>query len=186
MKENPKRRVSILTKDRYLYQKLFLELLENGNYSFCDKDSAEIVICDSDTENPVEGAVTLSRSKEKGADITLPFEIDTLAHFLDKKKRVPLVLPKDERAVVLHGEKIKLTEIEYALFSLLMSRREFVTREEILNTVWHGKADDGIVNVYIHYLREKLEKSGEKLIISSRKLGYRISENYLDGEGEKL
>ena len=43
-------------------------------------------------------------------------------------------------------------------------------------------ADGGILNVYVHYLREKLEKRGEKIIISSRKSGYKIDEKYLKGE----
>ena len=52
-------------------------------------------------------------------------------------------------------------------------------REEILSTVWGGEADSGVINVYIHYLREKLEVCGEKIILSSRKCGYKIDEKYL-------
>ena len=36
--------------------------------------------------------------------------------------------------------------------------------------------DGGVVNVYVHYLREKLEKNGERIIISTRNLGYKINE----------
>ena len=57
---------------------------------------------------------------------------------------------------------------------------EFVSREEILSQVWNGDADCGIINVYIHYLREKIEH-GEKIILSSRKQGYCIDEKYLGG-----
>ena len=89
---------------------------------------------------------------------------------------------EEEKCVLLFGEKIKLTELEYALFSLLYKRQSFVSREEILASVWHGEADGGIINVYVHYLREKLEKGGEKIILSSRKLGYGISENFLGGK----
>ena len=39
------------------------------------------------------------------------------------------------------------------------------------------------MNVYIHYLREKLEADGEKIILSSRSHGYKIDEKYLT-EGE--
>ena len=55
---------------------------------------------------------------------------------------------------------------------------EFVSREEILHSVWSGDADPGIINVYVHYLREKLE-DGEKIIVSSRKNGYKIDGRYL-------
>jgi DNA-binding response OmpR family regulator len=44
-----------------------------------------------------------------------------------------------------------------------------------------------VLNVYVHYLREKLE-DGKKIIISSRKLGYKIDERYLtpdDRNGDK-
>ena len=70
----------------------------------------------------------------------------------------------------------------FSLFNLLYSRKgEFVSRDEILALVWNGKADKGILNVYVHYLREKLEKNGEKIILSSRNYGYKINEKYLGG-----
>ena len=59
---------------------------------------------------------------------------------------------------------------------------EFISREEILERVWKNSADSGVINVYVHYLREKLERHGEKIILSSRKGGYRIDEKYLGGE----
>ena len=43
----------------------------------------------------------------------------------------------------------------------------------------HLAADEKTVNVYIHYLREKLESGGEKIIISSRNMGYKIDSKYL-------
>ena len=51
--------------------------------------------------------------------------------------------------------------------------------------VWHGDADGGIVNVYIHYLREKLEDCGERVIIASRGRGYSLSEKYAKMFGER-
>ena len=86
---------------------------------------------------------------------------------------------------MLRGEVIKLTEVEHALFLALMKRGgEFASREDILREVWGSEADEGIINVYVHYLREKLEKSGEKIIVSSRKLGYKIDGKYLGGDKE--
>jgi len=52
------------------------------------------------------------------------------------------------------------------------------SREELLSRVWGNDTDPGVLNVYVHYLREKLERGGEKIILSSRKCGYRISEKY--------
>ena len=62
-------------------------------------------------------------------------------------------------------------------------RGEYVSREELLSRIWQNKTDKGILNVYIHYLREKLEKGGERIIISSRNLGYKINEVFIS-EGE--
>ena len=53
----------------------------------------------------------------------------------------------------------------------------FVSREEILREIWDNCADAGVINVYVHYLREKIEH-GEKIIISSRNNGYKIDEKY--------
>ena len=58
------------------------------------------------------------------------------------------------------------------------------SKAEILRHVWGGDADDGIVNVYVHYLREKLEAGTEKIILSSRGNGYKINEKFLDSEGD--
>jgi DNA-binding response OmpR family regulator len=74
----------------------------------------------------------------------------------------------------------KLTEAEFALLEVLVEcGGEFIKREELLSRVWGDNADPGVVTVYIHYLREKLEKNGEKVIISSRKNGYKISERFV-------
>lgn len=89
-----------------------------------------------------------------------------------------------ERCAYIRDKKISLTEVEFNLLNCLVSKGgEFVTREQILSTVWGEGVDGGVVNVYVHYLREKLEFFGEKIIISSRKSGYKIREDYLRGGG---
>ena len=88
-------------------------------------------------------------------------------------------MANDKRCAYLFGEEIRLTEVEYKLLGKLLSTcPEFVSREELLATVWGGECDTGVVNVYIYYLRQKLEKSGNKVIISSRSYGYKIDEKY--------
>ena len=78
------------------------------------------------------------------------------------------------------GRKIKLTELEYGLLSILMSKKgQSFGKEELLGRLWGEGVDLGVVNVYVHYLREKLEAGGEKVIISSRGAGYKINEKYL-------
>ena len=98
-------------------------------------------------------------------------------HGVDKKR---LEVTPALRLVSLDGEKIALTELELKLLTAIMSGNgSFVSRERLLEVVWENKKDVGIVNVYVHYLREKLEKNGEKIILSSRGEGYKISERYV-------
>ena len=174
---------AILTRDRYLYQKLYLELKEKG-YSVTEEKKADVLICDLDFFESRAGAVSLSRRKDAGADLTLPLRRGELSEFLSKISADGISVIPEAKTVKLGARSIKLTEIEFSLFSLLFERRDYVSRNEILDTVWGDGVDGGVINVYIHYLREKLESGGEKIILSSRKLGYRISEKYLRGENE--
>ena len=77
------------------------------------------------------------------------------------------------------GEReLKLTDLEEALFMKLYSARgEFVCRAELFSVFADGSSES-MRNVYIHYLREKLERDGARVIISSRKHGYKIDEKY--------
>ena len=171
-------RIKILTKNEYLYRKLVLELLDGEGFSVVESGEDALLV-DVDTERFSPSAITMSY-KEK-ADIKLPFRLGEVRAMLLKRTFSAIALVEEEKSVLLFGEKIKLTELEYALFSLLYKRRGFVSREEILASVWRGEADGGIINVYVHYLREKLEKNGEKIILSSRKEGYGISEKFMGG-----
>ena len=91
-----------------------------------------------------------------------------------------LIIERDGRGVILDGERIRLTEREHALLSAIAEGGgDFVGRDELRERAFGPDMGGGILNVYIHYLREKLEKNGEKLILSSRLGGYRIDEKYL-------
>lgn len=168
-------KVAILTKDKYLYQKLFLELSEAGGFEVC-ATGAELTVCDLDTV-PSGGDVTISRRSDVGAELRLPLPLGALAARLRGGDR--LVLDAARRTARLAGREEKLTELEFALLSLLCERRGFVERRELIEKLWSAGASDSALNVYVHYLREKLERGGERLIISSRREGYRINEKYL-------
>lgn len=91
----------------------------------------------------------------------------------------PLVLLEKERALRLYGEEIRLTEVEFSLLlALVRARGQFLSREALRAAVWGSEGTDGLLSVYIHYLREKLERGGEKVILSSRKAGYALSEKF--------
>ncbi len=175
------KRVSVYTKDEYLYKKISLSLPDCEVKRAFTEDDAVGSVCvfiDIDTlPVKIEGAVTMSRRSE--ADLSIPFSLDAPSAMLSPSDLPSCTLLPQRRSVILEDKEIRLTELEYALFELIVSAgEECVSREEILERVWGGEADGGIVNVYVHYLREKLERRGEKLITSHRGRGYTLSEKY--------
>ena len=180
--------VAVYTKNELLFQKLLLSapsgvMVINALHK-PETEMPLLTLCDIDTVEAKSHSITMSRGD--GADIKIPFSVDTLPSLIESAKNSApkLSIIEEERSVLLYGEKIKLTELEFKLFYTLFSSREFVSRKEILSQVWGESCDEGIINVYIHYLREKLETRGEKIIISSRKFGYKISESFTGREGE--
>jgi two-component system OmpR family response regulator len=62
------------------------------------------------------------------------------------------------------GERIDLTAKEFALLATLMQRPgQVFTRSVLLDTVWDGAtgAYTNVVDLYVHYLRKKLDRDGE-------------------------
>lgn len=175
--------ITVVGKNKYLWQKIRLCLPE------CSVEFSEsaplaavgTVIYDADTAecDVPRGAVTVSRRGE--ATLQSPFSEGDLRRVLFGTGKSRLRLALSDRCAYLDGEQIRLTEVEFALLKLLYDKEGgFATREEIISRVWHSAVTESAVNVYIHYLREKLERSGEKLIFSSRKEGYRLSEALME------
>ncbi len=175
-------RFFVKSKNKYLKQKIILEATYLG-HEYYEGKRADIVFCDIDTALPAPNDVTLS--KDRDADITLPFELGALEPYFKGGASLNILYCEGEgEKVSFKGEYIRLTGFEKKLFySLYSAMGEFVSREELLKTVWDNSADIGIVNVYVYYLRKKLEKDGEKVIIAGRKEGYRIDKKFLGGDG---
>jgi len=92
-------------------------------------------------------------------------------------RHADLVLHRIEHRVERAGRTIDLTAKEFALLEVLMLHRcECVSRSQLLVEVWQTAADTGtnIVDVYINYLRRKLEDGGGGLIETVRGQGYRL------------
>jgi two-component system, OmpR family, response regulator len=82
------------------------------------------------------------------------------------------------RIVVRGGCDIELTAREFAVLHFLAQHAgEVVSREQLLEHVW-GESDDGstnIVDVYVGYLRKKLERrSRSRLIRTVRGIGFQL------------
>ncbi len=178
-------KISVFTSDDFLYRKIALDAPQDS-VMLRGVEEADILLVDIDN-SPSPSCAHITMSRHGTADIAIPFRLGTIKSLTESPelKKSPLTIHKEERCAYLRGERIKLTELEFALFSLLYRRGgEFAMRDEILREVWGEGVDPGILNVYIHYLREKLEAHGEKIIISSRKCGYKIDSKYFGGEAD--
>ena len=131
---------------------------------------------------------------DAGADdyIVKPFSIEELlarlrAHLRRTNEEDPdelifldLSLNRRTREVKRGDRLIELTATEYDLMEYLISHpRQVLTREQILERVWGYDfgGDSNIIEVYVRYLRLKLESNKEKRIIQTvRGVGYVLKE----------
>ncbi len=91
-----------------------------------------------------------------------------------------LKLNRSTREIYRSDRLIELTAKEFDLLDYLISHpRQVLTRDQILERVWgyDFMGDSNIIEVYIRYLRLKLEAEGEKRLIQTvRGVGYVLRE----------
>ncbi|MDJ0555209.1 MAG: response regulator transcription factor [Microcoleaceae cyanobacterium MO_207.B10] len=127
---------------------------------------------------------------DAGADdyVLKPFSVEELlarvrAHLRRTQEPNPdllvfddLSLNKSTREVFRGNRSIELTAKEFDLLEYLMVHpRQVLTRDRILEVVWgyDFMGDSNIIEVYIRYLRLKLEANSEKRLIQTvRGVGY--------------
>ncbi len=82
--------------------------------------------------------------------------------------------------VTRNGEPVELTQKEFALLEYLLRNKEKVCRRtRIVEKVWnmHFDYDTSVIDVYINFLRKKLDEPGKPSFIHTvRGVGYRISD----------
>jgi DNA-binding response OmpR family regulator len=133
------------------------------------------------------------QSLNLGADdyVTKPFSFQELAaranailrrkadRSLSVLRVEDLELDPGARKVRRGQREVKLSPKEFDLLHLLMRRPgETVTRQHLLLECWGTQeTDSNLVDVYVNYLRKKIESAGEdKLIQTVRGAGYRLGE----------
>nr|WP_263313474.1 response regulator transcription factor [Mammaliicoccus sp. Marseille-Q6498] len=126
--------------------------------------------------------------------MTKPFEIEELlarirAHL---KQMIETKAAKDKeiffkhlsihplsREVYIEQELINLTQKEYdLLLYLIENKNQVLTREQIIEAVWGYEyyGDTNVIDVYVRYLRKKLDQNEISLISSVRGIGYMIKD----------
>lgn len=123
--------------------------------------------------------------------ITKPFEPDILLARIqvrlrekgiiyEKLKVGDLELDPKTTKVTRGKKEIKLTPQEFKLLEYLMSNKnQILSRDMILNRVWmfDTEVETRVVDVYVGYLRGKIDKGfSKKLIYSVRGFGYMIKD----------
>lgn len=109
---------------------------------------------------------------------TAPAPVRTTRGFAD------VVMDVEEKQVTRSGQPIELTATEYRLLEyFLRNPRKVLSRMDLLEQVWgyDFNMNTKVVDVYINYLRRKLEKAGAARIIHTVVgMGYILKEVYED------
>ncbi|PQP88894.1 winged helix-turn-helix domain-containing protein, partial [Paenibacillus sp. AR247] len=82
----------------------------------------------------------------------------------------------DARVATRGGTPIELTKREFDLLAVFMKHPNLVqTRDMLLDLVWgyDSQVETNVVDVYVRYLRNKLDSAGEESVIQTvRGMGY--------------
>jgi len=160
-------------------------------------------VCRALREEDIGTPVLFLTARDEGPDkltglalgddyVTKPFSIEELVARIravlrrsvppDELSRIrldDLVVDLDTHEVWRAGEAISLTATEFNLLVFLASNsRRVVSKSQILDAVWNEGFDgeSNIVEIYVSYLRKKLDHGRSPLIRTVRGVGYTLRE----------
>ncbi|MBO5279743.1 MAG: winged helix-turn-helix transcriptional regulator [Clostridia bacterium] len=158
-------------------------------------DEAKLYVCDPEvtSADSLPTAKTLIIGKGDGAfihSLEAPFLISDLRKELMSmltegearekapapkkgKKSLSLALNESTKSAKLRGNDISLSPTEFRILSLLLDRKGDVVTHDEINSLIEGERSNK-ANVYICFLRRKLESGGDKIIYSVRGKGFMI------------
>lgn len=114
----------------------------------------------------------LARIRAVGRRVVREVQTNTILKFKD------IEIDTDARAAKRGGRTIELTKREYDLLLILLQNiNRVLTRDVLLEKVWgyESFAETNVVDVYIRYLRNKIDNDNEESIIQTvRGSGYVI------------
>ena len=88
-----------------------------------------------------------------------------------------LTLDPETREVQRAGQVINLTEREFLLLEyLLRNQGKVISRQAIVDSAWESDTEisDNAVDVYISYLRRKIDQGNARLIHTVRGVGFKV------------
>jgi len=179
------------------YAAIILDLLLPGMNGFqvCSTLRAE------DNWTPIlvltakDGDYDLAEALDTGADdfLSKPFSMVVLLARLRAVARrraeiEPTVLRRGSLSIDVRrrtcgrrGADVRFTPREFALLEHLVRQGDFVSsKNDLLAEVWGPDfvGDPNIVEVYVRYLRKKLDRDGDESVIETvRGIGYRVSDH---------
>ena len=182
-KPSPKRIMLCGFSDSYAKM---LQGLFAGEAVFCTSDP-DLIIADEHSEPSRQNvpAVILGSVEAKRKNrlyLRRPVELKRLRELVllfasvspHSRKDTTVICDSEALTVSLGGKVANLTSLEYALFNLLYQKRgEVILREDINRALWQEESGSNVCDVYVCYLRKKLEPlMGQGNIISVRGKGY--------------
>lgn len=174
------RTIAVETDDAELERVITAWLADAGYEIVRNSSVASLCIVDTETRPYKEdGALNLVyRKGRRGAELERPFTkmefMTAVAKNAQSDPRGEISFDDEKRAVRYRGGEVILTKKEYEILRRIADAGDRgVARDEITAIAGSGKKDTNAVDVYICFLRRKLEQlTGRKLIKTLRNFGY--------------